>query len=338
MSVTEVIQLANALLPGEAAPEGQPDPRWKAIIEVGNHIESSPEEVWRFARKWGNCPQEDVRDAIACCLLEHLLEYHFALMFSRVEQAVTEDDLFADTFGRCWKFGQSDAAGNSDEFSRLQAWCKTRSRPPKVFPVRIGVDFDNTVVCYDELFRKVSLERGLVPPDIPALKGAVRDHLRQTGREDLWTELQGCVYGARMPEARPFPGAIEFLLHCRRAGVPLWIISHRTRHPYLGQPCDLHQAARNWMDLYGFGDPGRIGLAPDHVCLELTKQDKLARITEVGCTHFIDDLPEFLEEAAFPRGVEKILFDPGGLYPTFAAARPLASWEAIERLLLPKEA
>lgn len=203
--------------------------------------------------------------------------------------------------------------------------------------MRIGVDFDNTIVCYDELFRKVSLERGLVPWDTPASKGAVRDHLRRTGREDPWTELQGYVYGARMSEARPFPGAIEFLLHCRRAGVPVWIISHRTRYPYLGEPRDLHHAARQWMELYGFGAPDGIALAPEHVCLELTKQDKLARIAEVGCTHFIDDLPEFLEEAAFPPGVEKILFDPGGLYPTCRAARPLASWEAIGQLLLPKE-
>ena len=202
--------------------------------------------------------------------------------------------------------------------------------------MRIGVDFDNTIVCYDELFRTVARERGLVPRDIPASKGAVRDHLRRSGREELWTELQGCVYGARMAEARPFPGAIEFLRRCRREHIPLWIISHRTRYPYLGEQHDLHQAARRWMDLQGFGDPGGIGLAPDHVYLELTKQDKLARIAEVGCTHFIDDLPEFLAEPGFPAGVEKILFDPANQYSTCRTARVLPSWEAIGRLLLPK--
>jgi hypothetical protein len=126
VSVTEAIEHANALLPGEPAPEGQADPRWQAIIEVGSHIESSPGEVWHFARKWGNYPQEDIRDAIACCLLEHLLEYHFDLLFPQVEQAVKEDDLFADTFARCWKFGESKAVANSDEFDRLQAWCRAR--------------------------------------------------------------------------------------------------------------------------------------------------------------------------------------------------------------------
>jgi hypothetical protein len=99
-----------------------------AIIEVTNHIESDPEEAWQFARKWGKCPQEDVRDAIACCLLEHLLEHHFHRLFSQVEQAVKEDDFFADTFGRCWKFRDSEAPANSEEFSRLQAWCRARRK------------------------------------------------------------------------------------------------------------------------------------------------------------------------------------------------------------------
>jgi hypothetical protein len=126
VSVAKSIQYANALLPGEPAPEGQDDPRWQAIIEVGNHIESSPEEVWQFARKWGGCPEEDVRDAIVCCVLEHLLEHHFVLLFPRLEQAVKEDLLFADAFCRCWKLGQSESAANSDEFSRLQAWCEAR--------------------------------------------------------------------------------------------------------------------------------------------------------------------------------------------------------------------
>ena len=128
MSVTEAIDHANSLLPGEPAREGQEDVRWQAIMAVGNYTESSPEEVWQFARKWGNCPEEDVRDAIACCLLEHLLEHHFASMFPRIERAVQEELLLADTFCRCWKFGEAQASDHSDEFDRLKAWCKARLR------------------------------------------------------------------------------------------------------------------------------------------------------------------------------------------------------------------
>jgi len=124
MSVTEAIKYANSLLPGVPAAEGRNDPRWQAVIEVGNFIETDPDPVWQFVRQWGNCPQEDVRDAIACCLLEHLLEYHFDLLFPRVEKAVKEDSLFADTFSRCWKFGQAEDSTHSQHFDQLTTWCK----------------------------------------------------------------------------------------------------------------------------------------------------------------------------------------------------------------------
>jgi hypothetical protein len=125
-AVSEAIQRANALLPGESAPQGQEDARWQAIIEVGKYIEASPDEVWGFVRRWGSHPQEDLRDAVAGCLLEHLLEHHFSLIFPRVVQAAKEEPLFADMFSRCWKFGQSEATGNSEKFDGLLAWC-TRS-------------------------------------------------------------------------------------------------------------------------------------------------------------------------------------------------------------------
>jgi hypothetical protein len=127
MLVTEAIERANALLPGTPAPEGQKDPRWQAISEVGSHVETSPDAVWQFARRWGSHPQGDLRTAIACCILEHLLEYHFLLIFPRVEQAVREDPLFADTFSGCWKFGQSEATTHSEQSDRLRAWCETRA-------------------------------------------------------------------------------------------------------------------------------------------------------------------------------------------------------------------
>jgi len=106
--------------------EGQEDVRWQAIFRVGDYMESDPEPVWDFVHRWGSCPDEDVQDAIACCLLEHLLQFHFALIFPRVERAVKEDSLFTDTFRRCWKFGQAESGANADQFEQLKAWCKVR--------------------------------------------------------------------------------------------------------------------------------------------------------------------------------------------------------------------
>ena len=128
MSVNRAIRRADSLLPGTPAPKNKNDRRWQAIMRVGNYIETNPDEVWQFVRRWGTHKQTDLRDAIACCLLEHLLQYHFDLILPRVEQTAKASKLFADTFTRCWKFGQSESQENSKKFDRLQAWCRTRTR------------------------------------------------------------------------------------------------------------------------------------------------------------------------------------------------------------------
>ncbi|MGA2556377.1 MAG: aminoglycoside phosphotransferase family protein [Verrucomicrobiota bacterium] len=196
----------------------------------------------------------------------------------------------------------------------------------------IGVDFDNTIVCYDALFHRVARERGLAPADLPVNKSEVRNHLRRIGREEVWTEMQGDVYGARMAEAAPYPGVMEFFLACRRVGIPTRIISHKTRHPFLGERHDLHQAALQWLEQQGFFDPGKIGLARSEVFLELTKEAKMERIAQCGCTTFIDDLPEVLGEPGFPK-IERVLFDPNDLYPVEKRFFRARNWqEARERM------
>ena len=198
----------------------------------------------------------------------------------------------------------------------------------------IGIDFDNTIVCYDEVFARVAVELGLVPPEVATSKTAVRDHLRAIGQEDRWTELQGTIYGPRMPDAPPFPGVLEFFRACRLASVPVAIVSHRTRFPYLGDRHDLHAAARDWLARHGFHDPAGIGLPADRVFFEETKEAKLARIAEVGCTHFIDDLPELLAHPLFPRDVRRILFDPHGEHAAVPGVDGAASWPQIADTVL----
>jgi len=199
--------------------------------------------------------------------------------------------------------------------------------------MHIGVDFDNTIVCYDRAFQRAARDRNLIPDHhVPPTKRTIRDHLRTAGREDEWTELQGTVYGPGMADADPFPGARAFFARCLRDSVPVCIISHRTRYPYLGPRHDLHKAARAWLrDRMFAADPAWID---EHVFLEETKPAKLDRITAAGCTHFIDDLPEFLADPAFPANVTRILFSPGSPPSSVSAGITVAtSWRNLIRLL-----
>lgn len=201
----------------------------------------------------------------------------------------------------------------------------------------IGVDFDNTIVCYDRLFHRLAAERGWIPGNLDADKSSVRDYLRREDREEDWTLLQGIAYGSRIDEATSFPGVETFFSQCHIRQVPVCIISHKTRHPYRGPDFDLHQAARGWLTSHRFLGETAIALPEERVFLEETKQAKLARIAAAGCTHFIDDLPEFLLEEDFPTGVCRILFDPADKYAKCADLHRFTSWQSLQVHFFPQE-
>lgn len=197
----------------------------------------------------------------------------------------------------------------------------------------IGLDFDNTIVSYDRLFHRVALDLGLIPESVPVHKNAVRDYLRSIGQEPVWTEMQGIVYGARMREADPFPSALETIDSWKRNGHRVVIISHKTRYPFLGEKYDLHAAARGWLEMNGFCDPNRIGLDPNDIFFELTKEAKLARVAQLECSYFVDDLPEILTHPAFPPGVNGILFDPGNALAGAGCSPRALSWRHLTELV-----
>lgn len=201
--------------------------------------------------------------------------------------------------------------------------------------MRIGFDFDNTIVSYDTLFHKVALEQGLIDLSIPVNKLAVRDYLRATDREPVWTEMQGYVYGARMNEAQAYPDALNVMRRMRQAGHTLMIVSHKTKHPYLGKQYDLHEAARGWIENHLCDQDGRL-IPVDHVYFELTKEEKLARIDQLNCDVFIDDLPEILLAARFPGKTQRYLFDPEQHHAEteLPNINIVSSWPVFESCLL----
>ena len=194
-----------------------------------------------------------------------------------------------------------------------------------------GVDFDNTIVCYDGVFREAAIEQGLIPEDGPESKFAIRDHLVQRDMEDAWTELQGHVYGPGMKIAKPYEDVIETFASALASGVKIHVISHRTRTPFLGPAHDLHEAARQWLDAHGFFS--RTGLDEADVFFELTADEKVHRVCTQRCDWFIDDLPEFLSREGFPEALEKLLFDPHDNHAANYRFARVASWSAVRDVI-----
>jgi len=195
--------------------------------------------------------------------------------------------------------------------------------------MRIGIDFDNTIVSYDALFYKVAVEQALVPVDLPKSKMAVRDYLRKIDKEPVWTELQGFVYGTKMEDAKAYPFVIEFMKFARDKGILITIISHKTKHPFIGPKYDLHEAARGWVASTLMDGVTNL-VEPHNVFFESTKKEKIARIAHIGCDYFIDDLPEILLMPGFPKNLKRILFDPEGIHNTDQLFAKMVSWQEIK--------
>lgn len=198
-------------------------------------------------------------------------------------------------------------------------------------PRVIGVDFDNTIVSYDDVMHAEATARRLIPPGMRKSKQHIRDTIRQLRDGEVqWQQLQAVVYGPRMDEACLMDGAGDFFECCRRHGVRVVIVSHKSeRYALDGTGTNFRRAAMDWMDRHGFFDASGFGLSRDAVRFEATRREKIQQIRALGCTHFIDDLSELFLEENFPDGVEKILFAPHGVVVPLAGVRAVSSWKEI---------
>ncbi|MFA4795837.1 phosphotransferase [Leptospira kirschneri] len=176
--------------------------------------------------------------------------------------------------------------------------------------LRIGLDFDNTLACYDEVFAIVAKEQKLIPNEWRGSKKELRDFLRTLEKgELLWQKVQGKVYGKYMNQATLFPGVAEFLWKCKLNQVEVFIVSHKTEYGHFDEEkINLRTAALQWMEQKGFFDPNEFDISIENVFFSTTRLEKIKKINELELSYFIDDLVEVFEEKEFSSFTKKILF------------------------------
>jgi hypothetical protein len=195
---------------------------------------------------------------------------------------------------------------------------------------RVGIDFDNTIITYDDVFRATAKAAGLIAPGFTGNKQAVRDTIRLLPDGELaWQRLQGQVYGKGIGGAAMVPGVATFLRRCRAEGCAVVVVSHKTEYGHFdADRVNLRKTALDWMAGQGLlGADHGIALADIH--FESTRAEKLARIATLSLTHFIDDLEEVLTDLDFPPNVERILFADGS-QPASPSYIRCSTWRDIE--------
>jgi hypothetical protein len=199
----------------------------------------------------------------------------------------------------------------------------------------VGIDFDNTIACYDNVFAPIAIEQGLLPAGFFGSKKEVRDTIRLLPRGELkWQGLQGLVYGRYMYRAEMFSGVDDFLVKCHKQEIDVRIISHKTKtNRYDPAQVNLRDASLSWMSEKKFFDPEVIAMDRNNIFFEPDRDLKIQRIATTGCTHFVDDLIEVLNEPAFPPETQKILFSPDQSSDN-ENLTTMSSWSRITKLIL----
>jgi len=174
----------------------------------------------------------------------------------------------------------------------------------------IGLDFDNTIARYDNVFTVEAKKQGLVPDEWQGTKQNLKNKLHSIEEGDkYWQKIQGQVYGPSMYKASLFPGVSRFLLRCKLQGHTVFIVSHKTKYGHFDSTKTLlRQAALDWMCSKGFFDKDKFSISKDNVFFATTRQEKIEKINNLGLDVFVDDLEEVFAEKGFP-DIKKILFN-----------------------------
>jgi hypothetical protein len=205
----------------------------------------------------------------------------------------------------------------------------------EVDPRICGVDFDNTIVSYDDVLATVAKQRGLLADSDVRSKREIRDSIRQLpGGEIEWQKCQALIYGPFIDQSRLIEGVSDFFRLCSQHRIKVYIVSHKTETSrYDTTGTNLRRAAMDWMKSQRFFRPDGLGLQEHDVFFADSRQQKTNTIAKLRCTHFIDDLVETFLEETFPRNTARILYDPYRNEPAPDDITVMKSWKDIREHL-----
>lgn len=98
-----ILKIADLLVP-----DRNNNIRWRTLGLVENFIRDYPSKVWPFVVKYGGVSNKDIRAGVGCCLLEHMLQYHYSKYLPETEKLLYLNKNYIDTFKYCWYFGNEE--------------------------------------------------------------------------------------------------------------------------------------------------------------------------------------------------------------------------------------
>ena len=169
-----------------------------------------------------------------------------------------------------------------------------------------GIDFDNTIVNYNLVFKKVFKLKKKIKKKNLNTKEKIKNYLINKNYYNDWRNIQSLVYSKYLFEASLNYEILRLLKYLDKKNIKFYIISHKTIYPYVGGKVNLHKLSLNWLRLNIFNKKNKFK-KKYKAYFETTKQKKIRRIKSLKITHFIDDLDEILKK--LPNNINPIKFD-----------------------------
>ncbi len=169
--------------------------------------------------------------------------------------------------------------------------------------MRIGIDLDNTIINYSNVFSKICKKYNLkIYKQNPKVR--LKTYIRKYISKKKWTEIQGEVYGKEILNANIFQNFKSFLKFAKKNNIEITIISHKSKYPIIGKKINLHSKALQFLKkkiAYKF-------LKNKNIFFESSIKNKIKKIIDCECDYFIDDLLKVFKNKEFPKTTEKLLF------------------------------
>ena len=194
----------------------------------------------------------------------------------------------------------------------------------------IGLDFDNTLACYNDIFSSEAKLKGLVGEKWKGSKYDLKQIINcQQGGETVWQKLQGQVYGPSMKYATLYHGVARFLLRCKLEGHKIFIVSHKTKYGHFDKTKTLlRNESLKWMESQGFFKNNIYGINKKNIFFANTQSEKVLKIKSLNLDVFVDDLEEIFLHHDFPE-IQQILFSSSS--SSQSNAQLFNNWADIEK-------
>ena len=180
---------------------------------------------------------------------------------------------------------------------------------------KIGLDLDNTIINYNIAFYSLAKEKMLIEENFPRNKIKIREFLNKNNKDKIFTKLQGEVYGKEISRAHIYEGFREFILSLDKTKTTVFIVSHKTKYPVIGERVNLHEKAIQFLSKEKILDNSII--KQKNIFFEDSIEKKINRINKLNLDLFIDDLPKVLKHKKFSKSTKKILIDYEGLHKKY---------------------